>query len=238
MIVFSKKKFCTILFFIIFVLILQFKLIDSSNKKDYDFEIKPWLTDKQKIFMTDLMKGGNKLYLEYGTGGSTLSYGILAKKAYSVEHNKDWCNKISSIIDKNSLNIVYRCSPVEWVGFEPGSWKEFDKYVKSVDEFDQQYYDVIFVDGRARAECSTYSIPYMKKDTILVIDNFWDRPRYHHILPLFQVLKTDTENMVVLKLNNEWFTNYPKMSAIYQDLINKMGMKISPKINFLPNIEK
>lgn len=47
----------------------------------------------------------------------------------------------------------------------------FKKYVKSIDEYPDGYFDLILVDGRARPSCILHSIPKLKSGGLLVVDN-------------------------------------------------------------------
>jgi len=55
--------------------------------------------------------------------------------------------------------------------------KNFEAYVKSIDRYPDSHFDIIVVDGRARPSCIKHSIPKLKRDGWLVVDNS-DRTYY------------------------------------------------------------
>src|SRR4030067_1558103 len=116
-----------------------------------------------------------------GSGGSTLYFSSKAKKIISVEHDKDWYKKVSDIISKKNIKNCEYCliEPRKSLGAKilPYSQKtyiaktfkhhhglSFKDYVKKIDSFPDNSFDLIFVDGRSRAACLRHSIKKIKKD--------------------------------------------------------------------------
>ena len=54
----------------------------------------------------------------------------------------------------------------------------FIDYVSGVWNFKSQA-DVILIDGRFRVACFLYSLIHSKKDSIIIFDDYFDRPWYH-----------------------------------------------------------
>jgi hypothetical protein len=52
----------------------------------------PWMSLHENALIQYYMKGRDAVYLEWGSGGSTFAYASLAKKAFSIEHNREWCD--------------------------------------------------------------------------------------------------------------------------------------------------
>jgi predicted O-methyltransferase YrrM len=53
----------------------------------------------------------------------------------------------------------------------------FERYVKSIDTFENETFDMVVVDGRARPSCIKRAIPKIKSQGLLVLDNS-DRKYY------------------------------------------------------------
>lgn len=59
----------------------------------------------------------------------------------------------------------------------------FEQYVKSIDEYPNGYFDLITVDGRARASCALRALPKLKNGGWLLVDNM-ERARYKTVRDL------------------------------------------------------
>ncbi len=55
--------------------------------------------------------------------------------------------------------------------------KEFWDYFHVADDYQDEYFDFILVDGRARVACLLNSIPKLKSGGLMILDNS-DRPSY------------------------------------------------------------
>jgi hypothetical protein len=70
------------------------------------------MTDNERATMLRYVKGdfenatwkdGEAEYLEWGSGGSTSTYGTVAKRAYSVEHAVAWCDIITEWLEMRCM---------------------------------------------------------------------------------------------------------------------------------------
>lgn len=100
--------------------------------------------------------------LELGSGGSTVFLSRRCKNLLSLEHNKDWYEKVKEALPvPNNVNLV--CKPV----------KELEKLIKKQDD---GYFDLVFVDSgysyEARNLLMNVSINKIKKLGWLLIDNY------------------------------------------------------------------
>ena len=64
-----------------------------------------WMHLKEKELITKHFSP-EKVMLEWGSGGSTLEFSKSLKKYYSVEHNKEWYEKVLSEIKNQNLNNI------------------------------------------------------------------------------------------------------------------------------------
>ena len=37
--------------------------------------------------------------------------------------------------------IEYHCMHVPWIKFKPGSWQEFERYIRKIDDLESDYFD-------------------------------------------------------------------------------------------------
>ena len=125
-----------------------------------------------------------KLYFEYGVGASTrwvlenTNSNIIA-----VDTDKEWIDFVNIEVDSMRVKLV-------WVDLgdltkwgRPNSYKyrdSFIDYIGGVWNFKKQA-DVVLIDGRFRVACFLYSLLHSKKDTIIIFDDYFDRPWYHVI---------------------------------------------------------
>jgi len=135
--------------------------------------------------------------LEIGCGNSTLFFSKIIKRLVSIEHNKEWCDKIS-----NDMKLISKC---DWSihviepkfpqlhSFQPAEPGQFDEYVNFISNLEKDQFDVVLVDGRDRVRCTIASIPLLKKDGVLIIHDFWNRPKYHSVLQMseLELIKDD-----------------------------------------------
>ena len=97
----------------------------------------------------------------------------------------------------------------------------YEKYAKSIKQYDLNYFDIIVVDGRVRNACIKQAIPHIKKGGYLIVDNS-DRSYY---LSEFNFLnnKNEWEN----QLENGFWTY--SLDAIWTGLKDAYKKPIVPK---------
>lgn len=131
--------------------------------------LKNSITDQSKVF-------------EYGGGGSTLFFVNRANEVVTVEHNEKWysllCEKIQT---KNWHGVLIQpvwrqndldpSNPDDYSTWERDS--TYHDYVKYVDRYPDEYFDIIMIDGRSRPSCIKHSLPKLKKGGLLVVDDIY-----------------------------------------------------------------
>lgn len=153
----------------------------------------PWLSPAATLFF-DAWLNKDKIGAEFGSGVSTVFFARRSKEIVSIEHFEPWYNKVVDLFKKEGLtNVDYRfIKEVETKSKKPLPEKvkkylsedssfeirwEFENYFQSLEDFDNEYFDFILVDGRARPECVFYSIDKLKSGGLMVLDNS-ERNRY------------------------------------------------------------
>ena len=116
---------------------------------------KPWLTQEaNKILERDLKSNFN--VLEYGSGRSTVFFAKRCHKVYSIENNESWYRRVLELLEKNELKNAEL------------SLLEGEDYYNKVKEFDDEFFDIILIDGVYRAECVVNSLPKVKKNGTII----------------------------------------------------------------------
>lgn len=141
----------------------------------------PWLPFLATKFLETL---DLQQCFEWGSGGSTLWLAKRCQYLVSVEHNPE---RMLSSLPANVETLFRTPAPGE-IGADPANpehyksgsteygnvnWK---RYVQAIDAYGE--FDLILVDGAARASCIAHAVPHVKPGGWLVIDNTGDRPWY------------------------------------------------------------
>tara|TARA_B100000900_G_scaffold268860_1_gene229530 strand:- start:232 stop:804 length:573 start_codon:yes stop_codon:yes gene_type:complete len=122
------------------------------------------------------------IYFEYGVGDSTIwVLENTSSRIISVDTDKKWIKKIDISKNKKRINL-------NWINLgDLGNWgrpksykyrKYFNDYINNVWKFDLKA-DVILIDGRFRVACFLFSLINSKEDSIIIFDDYINRPHYH-----------------------------------------------------------
>jgi hypothetical protein len=135
-------------------------------------------SEKEKKFFFDVIKSDKKI-LEYGSGESTLEISSQCFYLCSIEHQKNWYNKLITQIPTNcNLHLVEPNLPyIE--GGDCGSYEEFKDYIEK--PLNESPFDIILIDGRARVGCASICHKLSHNDTIVFIHDF-QRKEYQEVL--------------------------------------------------------
>jgi hypothetical protein len=161
----------------------------------------PWLTFKTIDFL-DKHVNCKSLVFEYGSGGSTFFFADRAKKIISVEHDKIWFQAVEKYLkEKKVCNVEYyliepedfrnpipekdlqnkSSDPKEYTSLslinKNFQGKNFRKYAEFIENYDDDFFDFILIDGRARPSCLIHSIKKIKKGGFIIFDNI-DQEHY------------------------------------------------------------
>ena len=147
----------------------------------------PWMTFSVIDFLKKISHSEMKVF-EYGSGGSTLFWSSRVKDLISVEHDRSWFEKIKAeLARQNITNVKYILSEshgipdfekrqiqiaTDYISSDPGySGKSFEDYAKTIDNFPDEDFDIVVIDGRARPSCILHSLKKVKRGGYLVVDN-------------------------------------------------------------------
>lgn len=158
-----------------------------SKKHSSIIDQQPWITYDAIRLLEKIITVGASIF-EYGGGGSTLFFLTKQpKQLVTIEHDKEWFRVLKEIVDKKrfknwdsrlieaeksnttGLDITnpdhYFSDDVNFKG------SVFKSYVQAIDEFPDQHFDIVMIDGRARTSCIKHAVNKVKKQGYLILDN-------------------------------------------------------------------
>jgi hypothetical protein len=133
-----------------------FNAFDTQSPVDGEGNPIPWVTYSFIDFIKERIKKQHTVF-EFGSGNSTYFYGKYAGLVVSVEHDKEWYNKIVSTKPENSEMIF--CELV----------RDGD-YCRVPIKLEEKF-DIIIVDGRDRVNCCKQSINALSDNGVIVLDD-------------------------------------------------------------------
>lgn len=116
----------------------------------------PWLNYGFFNFIRERLSKDFVIF-EYGSGASTFYFAKNVKKVISVEHDKDWYNKV----------LATKADNVELL------FKDLDmngKYCSAINEYETNF-DIVLVDGRDRVNCVKKAISKLSPSGVIILDN-------------------------------------------------------------------
>lgn len=153
----------------------------------------------------------SKIYFEYGCGGSTYLASLCnnIEKIYTVDSDIEWLNKVQLHINKKK-DITYIYNEMLTIPNTYGipgknatdiqKIEYSNKFIKTL----PNNVDTILIDGRFRVACALKLYPYINKNTIIIFDDFLDRPCYHNIiLNYFNLIDYTNDNSMAILQKKE-----------------------------------
>jgi hypothetical protein len=146
-----------------------FNAFKSKMSIGYNNEPVPWVTYPFIDFISPRLNK-SLLVFEFGSGNSTLFYSKKVNKVVTVEHNRDWFDKVKSELPANA-EIIYKS--LDGTGYE----KAAQNY--------NYLFDIIIIDAEKRVECLKNSIHKLNETGVIILDDS-DRSEY---LEAYSVMK-------------------------------------------------
>jgi len=161
--------------------ILKYYIPYMKSNKDYSKSPLvlgvPWVTFEAIDFLKETVKSEMKVF-EFGSGGSTRFFAERTKEVHSVEHDELWYNLVKTKLGSSQnlyLNLKKgEVKPIDEKGFVSDEDKDpldYRNYSTAILDFEDQYFDMILVDGKARNACIANSIAKLKIVGYLIVDN-------------------------------------------------------------------
>lgn len=177
-----------ILFYFVWISSLK-----KRNKQNLLLEDRPWLTFKAIKWLNLYLKREMKVF-EYGSGGSTIFLAKRVRSLISVEHDESWHRLVNDLLKRmkySNVNYIL-LKPKRVLGIEKdvsdpdtyiSGFKEeykdldFSEYVKIIENYSDNSFDLILIDGRSRPSCIKHATKKLKQNGVIILDNA-ERERY------------------------------------------------------------
>ncbi len=144
----------------------------------------PWLP----YLVTDYIKQLKpQRVFEWGSGESTLFFvrtiGVI--HLVSIEHDREWFDKVGDLPTIERWLVPYEQGSLGSDKANPAHYKSgstnlgdvnFKKYASAIDNYGK--FDLILIDGMARASCLAHAYSHVTDGGCIVLDNTGDRPYY------------------------------------------------------------
>ena len=142
------------------------RIEQETEVQKYNLSKPPLLAPKASQFLEEILSERiDTRVLEFGSGTSTVWLSKRTHNLVSIEHNRDWYDNVKNFLEKDeschSVDLKLLPTP----------------YHSVCDEFPDEHFDVIIVDGRDRIKCLESSIRILKKGGFLILDDA-QRERY------------------------------------------------------------
>lgn len=135
----------------------------------------PWIAPDACTELEDNLLQSHHIAFEWGSGKSTIWLARRVKSVISVENNTEWFEKVNEWLKEYRIyNVVISEASLDGTIYE-------DRILYCHDN----YFDIIFIDGRHRVACVKNAIPKLKPGGMLVVDDS-EREKYK---PGFDLLK-------------------------------------------------
>jgi predicted O-methyltransferase YrrM len=112
--------------------------------------------------------------LEWGSGRSTQWLAARLRRLVAVEHDPAWAAEVSRQLDQAALrNVDYRVIPLEHPIDEPTRprYDPMPRYAAFVEEFPDEHFDFIEIDGHYRQACVVTGCSKLKRGGMLLVDD-------------------------------------------------------------------
>lgn len=153
----------------------------------------PWMTYTSIDFLRETVTAEHRIF-EFGSGGSTMFLSLRCGKLVSVEHDPEWAVSVRAAIGERGIgNVDFKliepqkgavdgnvdaADPTSFASGEPQYAScSFKDYVSSIDDYPDESFDIVIVDGRARQTCIAHSESKVKVGGWLILDDA-ERDRY------------------------------------------------------------
>lgn len=152
---------------------------------------RPWIVEESTEWLKNFLKKDMSVF-EWGSGGSTIFIAKRVRKIITVEHDYEWFLKIQLCVKLNSVSncqckfiqpeedssyVLYKSTNERLINHN------FKKYCEAIDSFPDNYFDLIFIDGRARNYCIMHAKNKVKMNGFILLDNS-DRKNYQYGIDL------------------------------------------------------
>lgn len=147
----------------------------------------PWIVYKAKEWLDGFLNEEMNVF-EWGSGSSTLYFCERVKKVVSIEHDREWFNRVRDLIVSNNIKncdyfliepkcfLLAKFFPYNSMLYNSKVFSKYENclfrgYVRKIYDYPDGFFDLVFVDGRARAACIKHAVKKIKQGGVLMLDN-------------------------------------------------------------------
>jgi hypothetical protein len=134
----------------------------------------PWYTYPAIEYISQL-ELRDRVVFEYGLGNSSLFWAGLAGKVFSLDHNREWYDRVSTRAPENVKVLLAT---------------DRDEYIRAIHRFEFDF-DVIVVDGIERYQCCKNALEKLKEGGLIILDNSDWYPRCTALLRSADLIQVD-----------------------------------------------
>lgn len=146
---------------------LDSKLTDQNN------EYIPWMNYPFIAFLEERLSK-DLVVFEFGSGASTIFFAKKVKKVDSVEYDKEWYEKIKTILSNEVDN-----AKIHYVALD-------DSYPQSMTKYsNNEKCDIVVVDGRERVKCAMAAFDHLSDIGVIILDDS-HRDRYKEAIDFYK----------------------------------------------------
>lgn len=141
----------------------------------------PWWNRRAIRYLSERLCPGDRVF-EWGSGASTVWLIKQGAVVTSIEDDSEWVANVRRDCPEADIRLIQGAASGTIMGYEPAlidrSRPYYDNYVGAIDEFPDDSFDVIIVDGQSRPECFQRALTKVKPGGLLIIDDsdlrvFW-----------------------------------------------------------------
>lgn len=140
----------------------------------------PWIPFIARAWLSSHLNPSMRVF-EYGSGGSTVFLARRVKEVISVEHDPRWHAKVRAVLVEEQLTNceLLLQEPARQLPDDPlhvsvrpeYANMSFETYVRKIDRYPDESFDLVLVDGHARTACLLHAVPKVRVGGYLVLDN-------------------------------------------------------------------
>ena len=175
----------------------------------FAFEAVEWLEN----FLAKDMK-----VFEWGSGGSTMYFARKVDSLTSVEVSPEWHSRVSAVLKKNNITNCryllkvpeksdfpkYQSNKAQFRGFD------FENYCRVIDEYPDEYFDLVVVDGAVRQFCISHAFKKIKQGGFLFLDDAEEKRHTDGVKELAGLAKHDFISPKFYTYRCHWVTIWQK----------------------------
>lgn len=209
---------------------------------------RPWGNFDAVASIKNLLSHSSRVF-EYGCGGSTLFFADRVKELVSVEHDPRWFKCVQEKIGGHT----YACwiphlippspsaVPATRLASDPDAYVSaevrfsglsFCDYAATIEAYQDNFFDLVLIDGRARPSCFKHALHKVKFGGTIVLNNA-ERPQYGYIDIVARALGFEIEEFWGPAPYERHFSRVLLMRKVQRYFaLNELDKKLEQYLNF------